>query len=194
MHKLSDLEFLETLSENEIPEFLADLTPPQLNQLRTYVQGVVDEQNAGMDKLFQSMAMAIKFIPNFFLIGIIKQFIEPAIAARIAVTLPLKESLSLAHSMEPDYLGETSVHLPTDLTLKITSGLKPRLQEQVLQYMAQKHPLRALDIAANMPEKTKKILAGFMDLSSIDESHLIADSRKNTLHELQALSGPTGGQ
>jgi hypothetical protein len=52
-----NLNYLAELTEASPPSFLSELSEDNLNQLKVYVDVVIRKNEAGLDKLFESMSM-----------------------------------------------------------------------------------------------------------------------------------------
>lgn len=179
-----DLDYLATLIDAPTPAFLNELPSEQLNELRHYVEAVVTRDEAGLDKLFESMSMMMKFIPNFILHSLTPKYTEPAIAARITAKLTVKQSLGVTGGLPSDYVGETSVYMKPQHAAEILQGLKKDKIKSIVAYMVEKHPLKALDIFEYLSEETRQLCTPFTSTINIDEATL-NHSRKATLNTLK---------
>ena len=182
----SDLEYLVELSEGTPPEFLSALSSEDQHQLREYVDSILQRDRAGLDKLFESMSIMMKFIPNLLLHSITPKYIEPSIAARISDKLTVKQALGVTGGLPVEYIGETSTYLDCRHAADILIGLKEKKSEQVLRFMIDKYPLKSLDILEHVPDKFLALAARFFDRNSIDEAGLTTGRRK-VLSTLEAL-------
>lgn len=187
MKELNDLEYLELLTEENIPKFFDGLGKTELSEMRAWIETMLIQQNTGLDKLFDGMLLSMKFIPNFVLIGMIKQFMDPSLAARIASRMEFKPLLNLAQGLSVEYLGETSIFISPDLATKIILALKPSIQKDTLIYIATKHPLRSLDLADMLTPSLQQILANEIEFSTLAEDSIHSPSRKHALTILKKL-------
>ena len=182
----SNLDYLAELTEIPTPAFIHALPTEQLAQLRQYVEAVVTQDEAGLDKLFESMSMMMKFIPNFILHSLTPKYIEPAIAARITRKLSLKQSLGVCTGLPVDYIAETSVYMQPQKAADIFEGLKKSKADAVAEYMVINHPAKALDILEHSSDEMIKISAQYIDSMQIDENSL-SDKRNLMFTKLKQI-------
>lgn len=139
---------------------------------------------AGLDKLFVSMSMMMKFIPNFILHSLTPKYTEPSIAARITSKLTIKQSVGITAGLPSDYVGETSVYLAPRHAAEILEGLKKDKIKSIVEYMVVNHPLKALDITEHLSADTLKLCALFTSRINVDEANL-SSTRKAMLDRLR---------
>lgn len=182
----TSLEFLIELTEAPTPTFFRELSEPQLDELRNYIECVVNRDQAGLDRLFESMSMMMKFIPNFILHSITPKYIEPSIAARITNKLTVKQALGVTTGLPIDYIGETAVYLESRHAAEILIGLKTSKIKQVIEYVIDKHPPKALDILEHVPDDILIFSLPFIDQIGCDKACLTS-TRREVLAKIERL-------
>jgi hypothetical protein len=138
------LEFLERLSDQPVPELLR--TANDRVAVQRWVQAVLDNERAGMDRMFESISHTLRFIPNVIINAITVKYIAAPIAARITAKLSLKQAASLADGLPTEYIGEAAVHLEPRLAAELLSAMKPKRAEPVIRRLMTLHPLKLLDV------------------------------------------------
>jgi hypothetical protein len=167
-----NLKYLAGLTETTSPSFLHELSEHDVSQLKEYMVSIIDKNEAGLDKLFESMSMMMKFIPNFILHTITPKYIEPSIAARITSKLTLKQSVGVTAGLPVEYIGDTAAFLESQLAANILSGNRKSKIEKIITYMVDKYPLKALDIIEHFSADILKIAKPLIPISACDETSL----------------------
>ena len=162
--KKIDLEYLIRLTEKKIPDFIRELSSSELDKMREYVQNVIDYATFGLDELYQSISMTIKFVPNFILIPITKKFIKPPIAAGVTGKLDLKSAVGLANGLPIEYLGEVALYTESKLSAAIVSKISKIKAEKCIEYEALNHPVKALEVGQYLDDSLLKVAARHLDL------------------------------
>lgn len=171
-HAQTNLDYLIELTEAPPPAFFNDLSEENLTQLHNFVETIIKQDEEGLDKLFESMSLMMKFIPNFILHSITPKYIEPSIAARITNKLTVKQALGVTSGLPIEYIGDTAAFLDSHHAGNILSGLKTNKIENVIQYVLKKHPLKALDIFEYVTDSILKIAKPYVNSISFDEVSL----------------------
>ena len=180
------LNYLAELTETSTPTFFNTLSETELAELETYIKSVVSNGEAGLDRLFESMSMMMKFIPNFILHAITPKYIEPSIAARITSKLTIKQALGVTTGLPIVYIGDTSAYLESQLAAEILSGIKKNRVEQILAYLVSKHPLKTLDILEHVSEDFLKIAQPLIPVSLSEQTGL-SSARREILDKILQL-------
>lgn len=183
----SDLDYLIELTENDIPSFVNTLSSNDVHELRSYIQEIVNRDEAGLDKLFESMSMMMKFIPNFILHSLTPKYIEPAIAARITNKLTVKQALGVTTGLPIEYIGETSAFMDSRHAADILVGLKHKSLDKVVEYVFQNHPLKALDILEHVSGSALSIAKKHVGSAGFNTASM-SSSRIATLNRIQRNS------
>jgi len=181
-----NLNYLAELTETSTPSFFNELSEDNLNELKGYVDTVVSKGETGLDKLFESMSMMMKFIPNFILHAITPKYIEPSIAARITSKLTVKQSLGVTSGLPAEYIGDTAAYLDSQHAADILSGIKKNKIEPIIDYIVNKHPLKALDIFEHVSSDILRFAKPFVQASTFDEASL-SSARRKILEKVQQL-------
>jgi hypothetical protein len=181
-----NLNYLAELTETSPPSFLNELSEDHLNQLKVYVDVIIRKNESGLDKLFESMSMMMKFIPNFILHAITPKYIEPSIAARITSKLTIKQALGVTSGLPVEYIGDTAAYLDSQHAADILSGIKNNKIEQIITYMVKKHPLKVLDICEHFSVDILKLAKPLILAATFDEAGL-SNARREILEKLQQL-------
>ena len=181
-----NLNYLAELTEISPPAFFNKLPEEDLNELKEYVDAIVSKSETGLDKLFESMSMMMKFIPNFILHSITPKYIEPSIAARITSKLTVKQSLGVTSGLPVEYIGDTAAYLDSQYAANILSGIKKNKVEQLIDYLMNNHPLKALDIFEYVSADILRIAKPLIRTSTYDEASL-SSARREILEKVQQL-------
>ena len=185
-HAQTNFDYLLELTETPPPAFLSDLSEENLTQLHNFVETIIKQEEEGIDKLFESMSMMMKFIPNFILHSITPKYIEPSIAARITNKLTVKQALGVTSGLPIEYIGDTAAFLDSHHAGNILSGLKTNKIETVIEYVLNKHPLKALDIFEYVTDSMLKVAKPYVDSVCFDEGSL-STARRKVLSKIQQL-------
>jgi len=178
--KEQHIEFLEQLTGEALPEFFNHLNASDTEKIHTWVSSVITKERAGLDKLFDAMTHTFKYIPNFLLIAITNKYIEAPIAARITEKLSLKQAVAIAGGLSVDYVGETSLYLNSQFAAELLLALPKKQAKQIIESLAQKHPLSVLDVFAYADKKLFNLVKPLAGFNHIDKKSL-SDSRKDVL-------------
>ncbi len=184
--QLSDLDYLIELSEGHLPAFIETLEPHDRHELRNYVESVMVRRDAGLDKLFESTSLVMKFIPNVILHSITCRYIDPPLAARIANKLTVRQAIGVTAGLPIEYIGETAAYLHNRHAVEILEGLKPELIAAVFEYLMSNYPLRGLDILEFASERTLRMASSMIDSHLFDES-VLSHRRREVLNKLARL-------
>ena len=179
-----NLNHLAELTEISTPSFFNTLSEDNLNELKEYVDTIVSKGETGLDKLFESMSLMMKFIPNFILHAITPKYIEPSIAARITSKLTVKQSLGVTSGLPAEYIGDTAAYLDSQHAADILSGIKKNKIKQIIEYVVNKHPLKALDIFEHVSADILKVAKPFIQGSTFDEVSL-SSARREILEKIR---------
>mgnify|MGYP000001357162 CR=1 FL=1 len=182
--KEQDLEYLLSLSEESAPPMFERLSAEELAELKGYVSHVVELKTAGLDKLFESFSIVMKYIPNIILYKLGPKYTEPSIAAQISEKLTVKQAVSLTSGYSIDYLGEITRYMNPEWAAKLMVELKPKLADELTRYSYLHFPLKGLDIARYLPDNWLKKVAKIVDLNSLD-GHIMSPSRQAVIDKLK---------
>jgi len=179
----SDVEYLESLADSAMPEGIADLSPEVLSQFILLVDDILIKERAGLDGLFDSMTHGMKFIPNLLLQTLTNKYIEPPIAARIASRLSFKQSLGITSGLPIPYIVEAARYLETGLAAELVEGMNKKKSVPVLGTLAERYPLRALDVCSHVSDKLLRACDLLACFDGLDREHL-NDARQQTLDRI----------
>lgn len=150
-----NLDYFYKLTGGDKPSLLSELTHQQVEDVRHLVDRIITRETNGHDKFYESMAMMMKYVPNFILHSIAPKYIEPAIAAKITSNLSLKQILGVTAGMPVEYVGDAAVNMDSSLSAAVLAGLKKKMATQVIEYLVSTHPLAMLDILAHSPSTVR---------------------------------------
>ena len=150
MTKSEILERLSDLSSVELSREIESFSLEQLREVSNLVDGILDKERAGLDSLFAVMTHTMKFIPNLLLISLTPKYIEPPIAARICAELTVKQAVSIANGLRPEYVAEASRYMSLELA------------KQVLTNMKSTKALKALSVLKEIDVTRAQKLEGFL--------------------------------
>ena len=178
------LEYLMSLGEGTAPEFLLELEEENVQKLSRYIQAGIARNDAGVNKLFESFAIFVKYIPKFLIHSIGPKYAEPAIAARMTSVLPIKQAAALANGFPIEYMGEVTRYTDPQLAAEIMVHVKQKIQDQVTDYVYAHFPLKGLDIASHLDKKSLSKMAKRIDLVKL-EKEVLSPARKATLEKMK---------
>lgn len=184
--KTAALDYLLALSEEAAPEFLQQLPAEELESLQHYIEHVVHLKTAGLDRLFESFSIVLKYIPNIVIYKLAPKYTEPSIAAQISEKLTVKQAVGLTSGFELDYLGEITRYMNPQLAATLMQEIKPALADKLTLYAYQHFPLKGLDIACHLPEKSLLRVAELVDPYELNDN-LMSQSRQEVLEKLMLL-------
>jgi len=156
--KEQHIEYFEQLTDASLPAFFDSLDEQETEQVRQFIDGVLEKERTGLDSLFESMSQTLKYIPNFILHALTVRYISPPVAARITVKLVLKQALSVADGLPPEFIGETAVYMENDFAAIFLEGLPKKKAKGIVDYLMQAHPLKLLDIFAHTNQNMFKLI------------------------------------
>lgn len=152
---------LEVLSKNTserlpLPKAFTQMAQQDQHEIAKFISEIIKQEDEAYAKLFESLAMMMKYVPNFILHQIIPKYVEPAIAAKITSNLNTKQVIGVASGLSVDYIGRTAIYMENKVAAEVLEGLKRKLASQVIEYAVKNHPADALDILAHSHDKVKK--------------------------------------
>jgi hypothetical protein len=182
--KQQHLEHLERLSELPLSESFQSFSEAQLEEVNSLVEEILEKERAGLDRFFESMSQTLKFIPNFIILAITTKYIEPPVAARITVKLPLKNSVAIAKGLSVEYISETAIYMDDEYAASLLTKLPNSQLVNILNKLYEAHPLRILDIFVHMDKKYFFISKPPVSFLQMDTEHL-SDTRTEVLEAFQ---------
>lgn len=150
MKPQEDLEWLEEWSGGEVPAIFETLSPEALHNIRVFIEKVYENKLELVRKAIRSNEVTLKFIPTFIVVHILKNFIEPEMAAIIAETLSLDLTVPIIKGLDVEYIAQSSVHLRPEFTAKILARLNPNKANQILNRLLELNPIKGLDVLAHI--------------------------------------------
>jgi hypothetical protein len=127
----SDLSFLESLEEGVLARLTAEV--------RAHNARV----EASLRPLYETMARATRFIPNF-MVQRLGSSLSPYVRARITEHLEPKSAAALAKHIPPEELAEISLHLEAPLVAQIAAHQDVDTLVVITGLLAQKGLVRRL--------------------------------------------------
>ena len=178
MKKRQLLNHLESLANHELPESFYHYKEAELKNIVSFADDVVAFQTAGLDKLFESMSLAMKYIPNFVLVSLTKRFLEAPLAARITQKITLRQAVTVGDALPADYLADVTIYQESHLSATILSKLCRPHALDILSILCKSNPLKILDMYASLTTELQHYVKDTINVCSIDERELLSDSRK----------------
>ncbi|MEM7182270.1 MAG: hypothetical protein AAF518_15250 [Spirochaetota bacterium] len=187
--KRTDLQYLEKLLGENLPESIYNLPEETLADVVKLVKRALEIANQGVDKAFEMTSVTIKFIPNFIIFSLIHSYIEPAIAARLTKVLTHRQVLDIASGLKKDYIGETLVYMEEQLASELLQKMKVTKAKEAVEVAYQFKPLKVLDILARLGDDLLLALCKDLDKQSLasltTKSKERLDSKERLLRLLQ---------
>jgi len=152
------IEFLETISEQNLSDIFDDLDDRQVKEISILVELILDKERSGLDKFFDSISQTLKYIPNFITLTITNKYIDPAVAARITAKLALKQSVSIAKGLPASYIANTAVFMDNEAAAALLFSLPKKNIKLIMAEILQSHALKGLDILAHADNKILKFI------------------------------------
>ncbi len=170
---MDDLKLLMTFTKSPVPAFFKTLSHEEQKELREYVETVISTKTDGLEELYYTIGVVIKFIPNFVLIPLTLQYIKPTIAAGVCEKLKLDQAVSLANDLPPEYIGEIAMHTSSKRSAQILEQLRASLAEKCIKYEGEHHPIKALEIGKHVSPRILKLCSKYLYLlENLDDSVL----------------------
>ena len=173
-----NLEYLDELSEINLPSFVEQMSEEQVRELRAYIDDALEVREAGLNKMFESFSIVLKYIPNFLIHSIGPKYTTPELAARMTGVLPPKQAAALAGGFPVEYMGEVTKFADPVLAGEIMMHLKDKVLFPVTDYTYKHHPLKGLDILNHLDDKQMKRILNRIDFSIFDDMELSEHRRK----------------
>ena len=148
-------QFKEITGES-LPNQLQDLPLEDVHALNLIIANALEKEENGYTRLFESLAVMMKYVPNFILHSMIPKYIEPNIAAKITGNLNTKQVAGVASGLSAAYIAEAATHMENQKAADVLHGLKRKLANQVLEHAINTSPILALDILIYAPEQLLK--------------------------------------
>ncbi len=177
-----ELDELKRLTHLDVPADFQKLDARSRRAVLAYVEQVVEQERAGMDRLFESISHTMKYIPNFLLQAITQKYIDPPIAAKITVKLKLKDAIGIANGLPAEYVAESARYLESEYAAQFLGGLNNKLQKAVVDVLARRYPIVMLDIYQYVDAKTQRSLRFPQGINVPDAA--LTPSRTATLKKL----------
>ncbi|MCX7999244.1 MAG: hypothetical protein N3A69_09900 [Leptospiraceae bacterium] len=154
--KSEDLEWLEEWAGGEVPAIFETLPSETIHAIRLFIEKVYENKLELVRKAIRSNEVTLKFIPTFIIVHILKNFIEPEMAAIIAETLSLNLTLPIIKGLDVEYIAQAAIYLRPDFTAQILGKLTPTKANQILNRILELNPLKVLDILSHLPSWMEK--------------------------------------
>lgn len=143
-----DLEAnLQTLKELWLTEsdlsFLHELEPDHLARITREVRAHAARVHEDQRKLFETMAKATRFIPNFVLAKL-SHGMSGYVLAKITEYLDVKSAATLAKLYEPALLAEIATHLRADMAAGVAAQLDLETLTTIIDVLSRKGLVRRL--------------------------------------------------
>jgi|GEM_PF-1421095 len=166
------IEFLEAHCDEPLDAALLALSDAQLAALKEYVTGVLEQERAGLDRMFETISQTMKFIPNFLLQSLTHRYIEPPIASRITRKLTMKQAVSIASGLQTNYLIETARYMEPDYGTELLLALPKQRYVEVFEGLLEEYPLKALDMIEGLNDRQLARISPPDSLAQIERRHL----------------------
>jgi len=182
IQKLEDLNWLEEWSGREIPDLVLNLSPEVIDVVRKFIEESYEAKIQVVKKAILANEVTLKFIPNFISIHILKNFIEPEMAALIAETLSLDLTMPIIKGLDVEYISQSMVYLKAEVSAEILLKLENFKIQKILDRILKLNPLKVLDILHHIPETKKKYVSVSLSVDQFQNIHL-SETRKKILNE-----------
>jgi hypothetical protein len=140
--------------------FLHEVEPSLLARITAEVKAHAERTNENQRRIYESMARATRFIPNFVL-GKLSGNMSPYVLARVTEYLEPKNAAALSKSYEPPVLAEIALHLPAELAASIASHTDVDTLTVITNLLAKKGMWRRLgEISDGLDERLLEKLVG----------------------------------
>ncbi len=181
------LEHLESLSNDELPDRFYSCSEKELQDLVRYANEVVAYQNAGLDKLFESVQLTLKYIPNFVIVSMCKRFLEPPLGARITQKLEMKQVVSIGNQLPATYLAEVSAYQEPRLSADILANLKQQHANRIIRLMCERYPYKVLEVFEYLTDQHQDLVVETINLLLLSTEHLHSANRKAAFKQIQRV-------
>lgn len=178
MKKKQLLNHLESLANQELPESFYHYEEVELKHIVSFADDVVAFQTAGLDKLFESMSLAMKYIPNFVLVSLTKRFLEAPLAARITQKITIRQAVTVGDALPADYLAKVTIYQEPRLSATILAKLCRPHALDILRILCRSNPLKVLDMYSLLTSELQYFVKDTINVCRIDKRELLSASRK----------------
>jgi hypothetical protein len=148
-----DTIYLEELSGNELPVSINNLSDDTLHQVRLFIEDLYEDKMKSLRKAIMANEITLKFIPNFIVFQIIKNFVDPLMAGMVAESLTLSLLVPIIKGLEPEYLAESAKTMNSEKAAEVLLVVEPKKLQKIIEILETKKPLKLLDILSHVPEK-----------------------------------------
>jgi hypothetical protein len=152
------------LSEDDFT-FLSPLGEEGIDKLQAIVDQYNQRTEEGQKPVYQTMAFATQFLPNFLISKIAMDMLSPYIVGQVTNCLKPKEAAKLGQNFPNHYLAEVALHAEKLHLSKVAQELPFETAYSIMRTMYQKGYISRIgELADNLPEKLlKKFLERFND-------------------------------
>lgn len=176
------------LTENDL-SFLHEIEPALLARVVGEVRAHSERLHASQRAMYETLARASRFIPNF-LLAKVSNGLGAYVLARITDYLEPKTAASLSRSFDPELLAETSLHLEPARVAGIAAHTQVDTLVQITDLLAQKGLSRRLGEIGDALEESvlEKLVLRMGDPERIAAiaAHMSADKLAHVARRLDA--------
>jgi hypothetical protein len=178
-----DKNWLEELAGKELPDCVSELPPETLHSLKEFIDEFYEAKMSSVRKAFQANELTLKFMPNFLVYQVIKNFLDPSVAALVAESISVPTIAPIISSLDVEYIANSTIFINSQRAAEILLRLDKRKVKLILESLLKKKPLKVLDIMHHIPVEKYKTFGLKLDETVYQDFHL-SDSRKEVLQKL----------
>ncbi|MCB1143063.1 MAG: hypothetical protein KDK54_12525 [Leptospiraceae bacterium] len=178
-----DLVYLEELSGNELPPEINSLPPETLHIVRIFLEDLYETKMKSLRKAILANEITLKFIPNFIIFQIIKNFVDPLMAGMVAESISLSLLVPIIRGLEPDYLAESAKTMNSEKAAEVFLKVDKSKLIKIIDLLAKEKPLKLLDILHHVPKDKLKTYTIRLNPEDF-EGFKLSDHRKEILDHL----------
>ncbi len=178
-----DKNWLEELAGKELPDSIADLPPETLHSLKEFIDEFYEAKMSSVRKAFQANELTLKFMPNFLIYQVIKNFLDPSVAALVAESISVPTIAPIISSLDAEYIANSTIFINAQRASEILLRLDKRKVKPILEILLKKKPLKVLDIMHHISSDKYKTFGLTID-PTIYEGYHLSESRKEVLQKL----------
>lgn len=177
--------FLEEISGETLPIELQELPTETLVAVKNFVQTFHQKKMNSLRRAMQANELTLKLIPNFLIHTIIKNYIDPSVAAIAGECLDYSLLSGIVSGLKPEYISESAINMDPKRAAELLLLLPKNLMPKTIQCIFNKNQLKFLDIIYHIPLEKIKIIQNHINLDNLNENNSLSKHRKSALDKIK---------
>ncbi len=176
--------FLEEISGVELPKEIVALPTETLIVVKCFVEELYQKKMNSLRKAMKANELTLKLIPNFIIHTIIKNYIDPSVAAIAGECLDYSLLSGIVNGLEPEYISESALNMNTKRASELLIQLPSHLMPKTIQSIVSKNTLKFLDIVYHIPSDKLEKIQKYIDYSLFNKFENLSNHRRVALEKL----------